>query len=510
MTIKRQGTMKIVSAKDIKGIDARTVEEEGITSFDLMKRTADAITKEILKYDTGGCFHVFAGPGNNGGDAILTALNIHNTGRRVSLFLFNTAGKLSDDCERARREAVAAEGLYFMEVTKSFDFPHVGDGDIIIDGLFGTGLSKPLSGGFAAMVRFINNSAAQTFSIDMPSGLMCEDNSFNNLQCVVKADRTFTVQVPKLALLFQEFGCYTGEVQTVDIGLSAKAIAECDTQFQTLERGMVAHLMRKRKRHTHKGDYGRALLVAGSYGMSGAATLAARGCLRSGIGLLKLHVPNACVSTVQVTVPEAMVFPDYHERIFTSITCATSDFDTIGMGPGLGQDELTAEGVRQILADAQQPLVIDADALNIIAQDKQLLKRIPAESILTPHVREFDRIAGKSKDPYERMMKAIALAEGFNLYVVLKSSFTAVVTPQGQVYINIIGNPGMATGGSGDVLTGVLTALLAQHYPSRDAALLGTYVHSLAGDIAAASKGETAMTALDIAECLPEAWKELA
>ena len=509
MTNKRQGTMKIVSAKDIKGIDARTVEEEGITSFDLMKRTAGAITKEILKYDTGGCFHVFAGPGNNGGDAILTALDLHNTGRKVCLFLFNTTGKLSEDCEKAKAEADATEGFDFVEVTKTFDVPKINADDMIIDGLFGTGLSKPLSGGFANMVAFINSCTAQTFSIDIPSGLMCEDNSFNNLQCVVKADRTFTVQMPKLALLFQEFGCYTGEVQTVDIGLSTEAIDACDTQFQTLEREEVACLLKKRKRHTHKGDYGRALLIAGSYGMSGAAALAAKGCLRSGVGLLKLHVPNACVGILQTVVPEAMACADYHEHIFTSPACAVQDFDTIGIGPGLGQDELTAEGIRQVLTSATQPMVIDADALNAIAQDKQLLKRIPADSILTPHIKEFDRIAGKSKDPYERMMKAIALAEGLNLYIVLKSSFTSVVTPQGQVYINTIGNPGMATGGSGDVLTGVLTALLAQHYTPRDAALLGTYAHSLAGDIAAASKGEIGMTALDMADCLPEAWKSL-
>lgn len=502
--------MKIVSAKNIKEIDAKTIEEQGIMSFDLMKRAADALTREIIKFDTGGCFHIFAGAGNNGGDAILTGINLHNTGRKVKIYHFNTANNLSEDCNRAKSEALATEGLEYTEIIKSFDKPQIDDNDIIIDGLFGTGIKKPLDGGYAAVAALINKSDATTFAIDIPSGLMPEDNSFNNMHAIVKADRTFTLQTPKLALLFQEFGIYTGEVHIVNIGLSEKAIAECDSPYETIERDMAAKIIRKRSRHTHKGNYGKALLIAGSYGMSGAATLAAKGCLRSGVGILKLQVPSSCVNVLQTTVPEAIICPDFHEHIFTSLNCDTSELDVIGIGPGLRQDPLTIEGFKDVLTSSHFPLVIDADGLNIIAEEKQLMRRIPQESILTPHIGEFDRIIGRSKDPYERLSKAIGLAEEFNLYIILKSSYTAVITPQGKTYFNTIGNPGMATGGSGDVLTGVVTALLAQGYSSLEASILGTYVHSLAGDIAADIKGETGMTSGDIAECLPQAWKSLA
>ena len=502
--------MKIVLSKDIKDIDAQTVEEQGITSYELMHRAANALTGEILKQYSGGRFHIFAGPGNNGGDAILTGLNLCNAGHDVTIYLFNTTGRLSDNCQKARDEAATTTGLNFIEVTKTFETPHIDDGDTIIDGLFGTGINKPLSKGFAAMAVFINNCHARTISIDIPSGLMCEDNSFNNMQSIIKADLTLAIQFPKLAMMFQEFGQYTGEVRTIDIGLSAKAIAGCQSPYCTIERAMVAPLIKKRKRQTHKGDYGHALLVAGSYGMCGAAVLAARGCLRSGIGLLKVQVPASCVEILQATVPEAVVCPDYHEHIFTSANCDITEPDAIGIGPGLRQDPLTAEGLRDILTRAHVPMVIDADALNMMADGKQLMRNIPAGSILTPHLGEFDRLTGKSKDPYTRLAKAIETASNFGVYIILKSSFTSVITPQGEVFINTIGNPGMATGGSGDVLTGILTALIAQGYTGRDAALLGTYVHSLAGDMAAAKAGQISMTAGDIAGCLPQAWMSLA
>lgn len=476
-----------------------------------MERAAQAITEAITRrWDKQTPMKVFAGPGNNGGDALATARMLSERGYAVEVYLFNPTGKLSDDCATNRELLLLCENVNLVEITQSFTKPQLTEQDVVIDGLFGSGLNKPLNGGFAFVVEYINQSPSKVVSIDIPSGLMCEDNSFNNMQSIIKADLTLTIQFPKLAMMFQEFGQYTGEVRTIDIGLSAKAIAGCQSPYCTIERAMVAPLIKKRKRQTHKGDYGHALLVAGSYGMCGAAVLAARGCLRSGIGLLKVQVPASCVEILQTTVPEAVVCPDYHEHIFTSANCDITEPDAIGIGPGLRQDPLTAEGLRDILTRAHVPMVIDADALNMMADDRQLMRNIPAGSILTPHLGEFDRLTGKSKDPYTRLAKAIETASNFSVYIILKSSFTSVITPQGEVFINTIGNPGMATGGSGDVLTGILTALIAQGYTGRDAALLGTYVHSLAGDMAAAKAGQISMTAGDIAGCLPQAWMSLA
>ena len=476
-----------------------------------MERAAQAITEAITRrWDKQTPMKVFAGPGNNGGDALATARMLSERGYAVEVYLFNPTGKLSDDCATNRELLLLCENVNLVEITQSFTKPQLTEQDVVIDGLFGSGLNKPLNGGFAFVVEYINQSPSKVVSIDIPSGLMCEDNSFNNMQSIIKADLTLTIQFPKLAMMFQEFGQYTGEVRTIDIGLSAKAIAGCQSPYCTIERAMVAPLIKKRKRQTHKGDYGHALLVAGSYGMCGAAVLAARGCLRSGIGLLKVQVPASCVEILQATVPEAVVCPDYHEHIFTSANCDITEPDAIGIGPGLRQDPLTAEGLKDILTRAHVPMVIDADALNMMADDRQLMRNIPAGSILTPHLGEFDRLTGKSKDPYTRLAKAIETASNFGVYIILKSSFTSVITPQGEVFINTIGNPGMATGGSGDVLTGILTALIAQGYTGRDAALLGTYVHSLAGDMAAAKAGQISMTAGDIAGCLPQAWMSLA
>ncbi len=501
--------MKIATSNKIKDIDAMTVTEQGITSFELMKRAADALTKEIMPMDRGGSFIVFAGAGNNGGDALLTAINLHRAGKHVKVFHFNTSGKLSADCGEAKAQALATVGLDYTEITKSFTKPRIGSNDIIIDGLFGTGLNKPLRGAYEAVIAVINDSDALKVSIDMPSGLMCEDNSFNNMQGIVKADITLALHVPKLALLFQEYGLFSGEMRAIDIGLSNKALEECGSPFSTIEFGMAASMVKRRKRHTHKGNYGKALIVAGSYGMSGAATLAAKGCLRSGIGLLKVQVPSACTTAVQSTVPEAIVCPDFHEHIITSLNCDLDGINTTAIGPGLGQAPLTEEALKEIIEANHSPMVIDADAINIISENRLLMKKVPAGSILTPHIKEFDRLAGNSKDPYERLNKARAMADEYNICILLKSSYTAAVMPGGKVYFNTAGNPGMATGGSGDVLTGVATALLAQGYGSFESAILSTFAHSLAGDIAARAKGEIGMTASDIADCLPQAWQML-
>jgi len=322
----------------------------------------------------------------------------------------------------------------------------------VIDGLFGSGLNKALSGGFAAVVKYINASPATVVSIDIPSGLMGEDNTYNVHTNIVRAHLTLSLQLPKLAFLFAENEPYVGEWQLLDIGLSEDAIHDMETDFCLLEHEDVSALLKPRSRFAHKGNFGRALLIAGSQGMAGASVLAARACLRSGVGLLTVHVPFCNNFIVQTSVPEA---------------------------------------------------------LNLLGEKRNYIGRLPKGSILTPHPKELERLVGKCQNSYERLMKARELAKSAGVHIILKGAYSAIVTPAGKCFFNPTGNPGMATGGSGDVLTGVVLALLAQGYEPEKAACLATYVHGLAGDIACKKQGAVGMTAGDMTACLPLAWKML-
>ena len=379
---------------------------------------------------------------------------------------------------------------------------------MIIDGLFGSGLNKPLSGGFASLVRFINAVGATVVSIDIPSGLMGEDNSSHNMEAVVKADYTLSLQFPKLAFLFAENEAYVGAWKVLDIGLSKEAIRLTPTLYEMGDAGKIRYQLKIRNRFSHKGDFGRALLVAGQQGMAGASVLAARACLRSGVGLLTVHVPLSNNTIVQTSVPEAMTSLDANECCFTEVPNLDA-YQAIGVGPGLGKDDLTKQALYDLLSHSSVPMVVDADALNLIGENHSYLRRLPKGSIITPHPGELDRLVGKCADSFERLSKAINLAQSCSIYIVLKGAYTAVISPAGNCWFNVTGNPGMATGGCGDVLTGIILALLAQGYDADTAAKMGVYIHGMAGDIAAREKGETALIASDVVGNLHKAWKVL-
>lgn len=502
--------MKIFTSAQIRELDKYTIEHEPISSADLMERAARAIVRAIAdEWGASTPVVVFAGPGNNGGDALAVARLLAEAGYSVSAYLFNITGKLSADCAANKERLVSTKNVrQFVEVAQEFDPPQLDAATLVVDGLFGSGLNKPLAGGFASLVKYINASPAKTVSIDVPSGLMGEDNTYNIAAHIVRADLTLSLQLPKLAFLFAENEAYVGEWRLLDIGLSEEAIDETDTDFELADDDEVASLLRPRGRFAHKGSFGRALLIAGSQGMAGASILSARGCLRSGAGLLTVHVPFCNNFMVQSSVPEAMTELDYSETRFSEPT-DTDDYQAVGIGPGLGRDPQTVDAVLEQIRTCQTPMVVDADALNALGEHRSGLNDLPEGSILTPHPKELERLVGKCHNSYERLMKARELAQNTGAHIVLKGAYTAVVSPDGRCWFNTTGNPGMATGGSGDVLTGVLLALLAQGYDAGTAARLGVYVHGLAGDIAARKQGRTGMTAGDIATCLPLAWKLL-
>ncbi len=499
--------MKILSPSSIRKVDAYTIENEPIASIDLMERAAKAITHAITKrWNTDKPVAVFAGPGNNGGDALAVARMLAEQGYRIEAYLFNTKGDLSADCLANKELLEITEGVQFTEVSTQFVPPVLTASHLIIDGLFGSGLNKPLSGGFAAVVKFMNASPATVVSIDIPSGLMCEENTFNVRANIIKADITLSLQLPKLAFLFAENAEYTGQWELLDIGLSQEGIDNADTYYEMLEGDAIESLVKPRKKFAHKGHFGHALLIAGSRGMAGASVLAARACLRSGVGLLTVHVPQANSLILQTAVPEAMIELDVAETCF-SIPTDTEKYQAVGIGPGLGQSEETEAALLELLSNCQAPLVLDADALNILSNHKYLLSMLPNGSILTPHPKELERLVGTCEDSYQRLLKACELARTAKVYVILKGAYSTVVCPSGKCYFNQTGNPGMATAGSGDALTGVVLALLAQGYDPEKAAVIATFVHGLAGDLAERKLGEVSLIASDIIDCLPFAWR---
>ncbi len=503
--------MQIFTGTQIQDWDKYTIEHEPIHSIDLMERASKALTEAITKrWDNTRKFVVLAGPGNNGGDALAVARMLAERDYNVDAFLFNTTGRLSNECTQNMKLLRNSKQIRnFTEVKQNFEPPQLDEQTTVIDGLFGSGLNKPLQGGFASLVKYVNASSAYVVSIDMPSGMFTEDNTENIRQNIMRADLTLTLQQKKLAMYLADNDPYLGEVEVVNIGLSEEYVRRTPATYHLLEGKSTAHLLRPRAKFSHKGTMGHALLFAGSYGMAGAAILAAKATLRSGAGKLTVHTPLCNNDILQVSVPEAILQHDAEDTFF-SHNADTEDFDAVAIGPGIGQNEDTAIALMSQIRRTQCPMVLDADALNILAQHKTWLNQLPADLILTPHPAEFDRLMGRvSNGSHDRLAKARKMAEDRKAYIILKGHYSALCCPDGETIINSTGNAGMATAGAGDVLTGIITGLLARGYTRRAACILGMYLHGLAGDIAAEELGEESLIASDIIQMLPKAFKRL-
>lgn len=501
--------MKVLSPAQMKELDQYTIAHEPISSLNLMERAAEAMVKAITsRWSSKHPVKVFAGPGNNGGDALAVARLLAKQDYLVEVFLFNTSGKLSPDCLANKDRIVASKKLTFNEITSQFNPPELTSEMLVVDGLFGNGLNKPLSGGFASVVKYINASPATVISLDLPSGLMSLDNTYNIPAHIVKATVTLTLQLPKLSFFFAENQVYLGEWVVLDIGLHPQGLEEILADYTITEHAEMRKLLHKRQKFAHKGDMGHALLVAGKYGMCGAAILAAKACLRSGVGKITVHTPIRNNAMLQLAVPEAIMDHDKHDS-YTTYIHKPEIYQAVAVGPGIGLQKDTAIAFLEMMHGMHCPLVIDADALNILGEHRGWMAQVPTLSILTPHVKEMERLVGNCVSSYERLMKAKELAEQRQLYIILKGAWTAVITPEGRITLNPTGNPGMATAGSGDVLTGILLGLLAQGYKHEEACRLGVYLHGLAGDLAAKDLGEECLTASDIISYLPHAFKKL-
>ncbi len=375
---------------------------------------------------------------------------------------------------------------------------------MLVDALYGSGLNKPLDGLSAALVKHINNGAAKVISIDVPSGLFMDASSKGNE--MVKAHVTLTFETYKLALLMAENAPYIGEVVVLPIGLH-KGFAEAeDAPFVLTELKGILGVLKNRNRFGHKGTYGHALLVGGSWGKTGAMVLTTKAALRTGCGLLTTYVPHSSYVIMQTSVPEAMTLTDTNDNYITTAPEDLKKFNAIGIGPGMGTQDETELVLEQLVLQAKVPLVLDADALNLLAGAKRVLRRLPPGTILTPHPKEADRLFGESRNDFERLELVRQKAAELQCIIVLKGHHTFTALPNGQGYFNSTGNSGMAKGGSGDVLTGIITSLLAQGYSAAEAAVLAVYLHGLAGDEAAKSFTMEAMLPSDLVQALPQAF----
>lgn len=500
--------MKILLSNQIKQLDAYTIENEPISSINLMERAATACTNWIIEnFGVENKFKIFVGPGNNGGDGLAIARMLAEKKYLVQVFIIKITDKFSNDFSVNYKRLLKQGKSKIFTIDENDDLPIINKDDIVIDGLFGSGLSRSLSGFPAKVVNYLNKCDAAIIAIDIPSGLFGEDNSKNNYAHIIKAAYTLTFQFPNLSFFFPENEHYVGKWEVLPIGLHKEFIEKLATDYFIVTKDYVHSKLIKRKKFAHKGNFGHALLLSGSYGKMGAAVLASKACLRTGVGLITAHIPKKGYHIIQTAVPEAMISIDKSDTIYSDIP-EIENYNAIGIGPGIGLDNITQSALKSLIEKAEVPIVFDADAINIFAENKDWLDKIPANSIFTPHPKEFERLAGKSSDNYSRNLMQIKFAKKYNVYVVLKGAYTAIACPDGKCYFNSTGNPGMATAGSGDVLTGIILSFLAQKYSSKDAAILGVYFHGLAGDIAAEKIGEQALIAGDIIQFMGAAFED--
>ncbi|RYY40588.1 MAG: NAD(P)H-hydrate dehydratase [Chitinophagaceae bacterium] len=497
--------MKIFSAEQTRAWDAYTIAHEPIVSIELMERAAAACTRWLLERFAGvHPFYIFCGNGNNGGDGLAIARQLIDYGRSASVFILDSGKSGSPDfLQNLQRLQTVTDRIELLDGNQ---LPHLPADAVVIDSLFGTGLNAPLQGPAAALAAYINANAQQVVSIDLPSGMLADEPSTGP---IVSSDVTLTFGAPKLAQLLQENGVYVGQLVLLDIGLSPEYSTTTRSAFEYVDEARARSLFRPRNRFAHKGTYGHALLVAGAYGKMGAAVMAAQACLRGGSGLLSCHVPGCGYAIMQSTVPEAMLLPDNEDRLLRKLPPDIERYNAIGIGPGIGADAVTVELLSAYFTATRASFVVDADALNILSRNPHLLQRVPAGSILTPHPKEFDRLFGAHPSDFDRVATALREAARLHCVILLKGHHTFTATPGGTGFFNSTGNAGMAKGGSGDVLTGLLTALLAQGYSAEDAAVLGVWLHGRAADSAVQTESLESLLPTDIVAHFGAAFRRL-
>ncbi len=499
--------MKLFSKEQIYKADQFTIEKQGITSDALMERAATQIFNWIHLRMQGAPIkiHLFCGIGNNGGDGIALARHLQEHGYHINVYVVNYSKARSKDfllnLERLKARKVWPE---FLE--SDDPLPQIKKEDIVVDAIFGIGLNRPPANWVVNLIQHLHRSEAFILSVDVPSGLFT-DKGVESSNAVVKANYVLSFQAPKLVFFLPETGVFVNQWEILDIGLDPEVLSKTATEYELIGKNEVLPMYLPREKFSHKGTYGHSLIIGGSLGKIGAVHLASKGCLHAGSGLVTAYVPSCGILPLQTNLPEAMVLSDAGQDYIAKI-----DFDldvkAVAVGVGLGKEKATVKAFGDFLKKVKTPLVVDADALNILSENESLLQHLPKMAVLTPHPKELERLIGSWEDDFEKLKKAKAFSKKYQCVLVIKGAHTIVVF-EGKGFVNTTGNPGMATAGSGDVLTGVITGLLTQGYPALNAAVFGVYLHGRAGDIAVEETGYQALTASGIIDGLGKAFIDL-
>lgn len=499
--------MKIFNTENIRAWDAYTIEKEPIGSVDLMNRAAAKFSDWFASVYTQANQPVLmvCGTGNNGGDGVAVARMLNERFFEVSLLVCDFSDQHSPDFDWQMQHLPPFHAVSVLVLKDAASLPSVPENAIVVDAIFGSGLSRAPQGAFAQVIEWINRLPNEVVSIDLPSGLFADQHTPG---VAVQADRTFSFETPKLAFFFPENVVFLGDWCFQSIGLDRDFQEKNHADFQFLTFEEARKRVQRRQKFDHKGRFGHALLIAGSRGKIGAAVLSARACLRAGAGLLTVQTPLCGLDVLQASVPEAMCSPDDALGMW-SVCPDIQRYSALGVGCGIGMAEPTAHALKTLLCQSPHPLVLDADALNLLSENPEWWRILPKNTLLTPHPKEFERLFGKTDHDFDRNRLQRKMAQEHGIFILLKGAYSAIACPDGECWFNSTGNPGMATGGSGDVLTGILTGLLAQGYDPKSAFLLGVFLHGLAGDLAAEARSQEALVAGDLVDFLGAAWQRL-
>lgn len=502
--------MKILSTEQIREADRSTIEHEPIKSIDLMERAARTCVKRLIKLiETEETVFVVCGKGNNGGDGLAITRQLNELGFTAYAFVIEYTEKFSED---AQQNFVSLKEKFPERISEIRNLEELkektsGKEAVLVDALLGTGTNKPIEGFLAEVVDFINLAFPKIVSIDVPSGLYADKSSSENTS-IIHSTLTLTFQLPKLAFLFSENKNFVPEFEILDIGLHEKGIDSQSSSFHYITKEDISSLLKPRSKFSHKGNFGHALLLAGSKSKSGAAIIASKACLRSGAGLLTLHSNKETLNALLNSLPEAMSSEDPNPEHISEIE-TPEKYDAIGFGPGVGLHEDTQTTLKKILHYYKGKLIIDADGLNILSENKTWLNFLQPGTILTPHPKEFERLTEKHIDDFERLKAAKHFSLKYNCILILKGAHSAICMPDGNVFFNSSGNAGLAKGGSGDGLTGVILGLLARGYNAPQSALIGTFMHGYAADLCIKKKSMESLLISDVIEQLPKVFKKL-
>ncbi|MDX1462790.1 MAG: NAD(P)H-hydrate dehydratase [Marinirhabdus sp.] len=500
--------MKLFSAAQLHEADKVTTEKHNIALIDLMERAGTQIFNWLHHRMQGAQvpIHIFCGIGNNGGDGLVVGRLLKEHGYNVNVYIANFTDKRSK-CFLINYDRIKEVSKKWPKLmTSEDDFPTIQPEDIIIDALFGIGLNRPPEGWVKNLIQYINSQKSFKLSIDIPSG-MYANQALEDPEAVVKANHTLAFQAPKLSFFLPETGKFVPYFEVLEIGLDPEFLNNAEPIAQVIAKPEAQQFYKQREKYAHKGSYGHALIIAGSYGKVGAAVLSSKAAYRTGAGLVTTFVPKCGNDILQTAIPEAMVLTDQQD---TRITDISYDIEpqAIAVGMGIGTHPETVTALSALFKKSKSHLVIDADAINCMAADQDLLKELPELSVLTPHPGELKRLIGDWKDDYEKLEKTKAFAKKHNVIVIIKGANTIVVI-EDRLYINTTGNPGMATGGSGDVLSGMIAGLLAQGYDPLIASVFGVYLHGSAGNLATQDFGFEALLASDIVDQIGASFLEL-